>query len=263
MDTTEWSLMNMHETLYRMIFKRKSFHLFRNTADSRLSDQELEEIKAFWQSLAPLCPDIRTAMRIVPEGEVTNQRGQEYCLVFYSEKKGNYLQNIGYLGQLMDLYLVSRNIGTCWFGIGKAKQPSCEGLDYVIMIAFKKVEDPQKFRRDMFRARRRSIGEIWQGDPIDGVTDIARFAPSACNSQPWRVKRDGSILQVFRYRKPGRMGLMSAESAKYMNRIDMGIYLCILELCMKHQGIAYAMEICEDEGSDAEWTPAAVIRLLK
>ena len=33
-----------------------------------------------------------------------------------------YLQNIGYLGEQLDLYLVSKNIGTLWFGIGKVEE---------------------------------------------------------------------------------------------------------------------------------------------
>ncbi len=249
----------MNKTLYDMIFKRKSFHLFRNLGDSKLSDAELEEIQAFWQTLTPLCPDIRTAIQIVPAEETTNQRGQECCIAFYSEKKENYLQNIGYLGQFLDLYLVSRNIGTCWLGIGKAKQTSYLGLDYVIMISIAKADAPKKFRKDMFKAKRKAIEETWQGEPIEGVTDTARFAPSACNSQPWRVERVGNTLNIFRYRKPTRIGIMSPENAKYFNRIDMGIYLCILELCLKHQGIPYTMELHPDEGTDAGRTLAAVI----
>ena len=31
-----------------------------------------------------------------------------------------------------------------------------------------------------------------------GVAEIARFAPSACNSQPWYVKNEGGALTVFR-----------------------------------------------------------------
>ena len=42
--------------------------------------------------------------------------------LLYSEKKDNYLQNIGYIGEQLDLYLVSKNIGTLWFGIGKVKE---------------------------------------------------------------------------------------------------------------------------------------------
>ncbi len=254
---------SIQETLYEMIFKRKSFHLFRNTGAERLSDGELEDIQTFWRTLTPLCPDIKTAMRIVPEKAVTNQRGQEYCLAFYSERKGNYLQNIGYLGQLMDLYLVSRNIGTCWFGIGKAKEAAYQGLDYVVMIALRKVDDPKKFRKDMFKAKRKPLEEIWQGESIEGVSNIARFAPSACNSQPWRVERSGGILNIFRYRKPGKIGIMSPAHAKYFNRIDMGIYLCILELCLKHQNISSTITLHPDFGSDGERTLSAVVQITE
>ncbi len=251
----------MNEVLYQMVFKRKSFHLFRGIGNEKLSAGELSEIKAFWQSLTPLCPDIQVAMEIVPESQTTNCHGQEYCLAFYSEKKENYLQNIGYLGQLMDLYLVSRNIGTCWYGIGGAKKTTHEGLGYVIMLAFAKVDDPVKFRKDMWKAKRKETGEIWQGQPIDGVTDIARFSPSACNSQPWRVERNGDTLNIYRYRKPGRIGILSPTNAKHFNRIDMGIYLCILELCLKHQNIPYTLQLHPDNGTDAELTLAATVRL--
>ncbi len=250
----------MNETLYQMIFKRKSFHLFHNLGDRKLSPTELEDIRSFWQGLTPLCPDIKTAMRIVPEREVTNRHGQEYCIVFYSEKKGNYLQNIGYLGQLLELYLVSRNIGTCWYGIGKARETAFEGLEYVIMIAIAKAEDPAKYRRDLFKARRKPVEEIWLGAPIDGVSDIARFAPSACNSQPWRVERTGNTLQIYR-RKPAKIGLMTPANASYMNRIDMGIYLCVLELCLKHQNIGYKMQLHSDGGKKDDRALNATITL--
>ncbi len=251
----------MNEILYDMIFKRKSFHLFRGIGDGKISASELEEIKNFWRELSPICPDIRVAMRVVPEAEVTNRHGQEYCLAFYSEKKENYLQNIGYLGQMMDLYLVSRNIGTCWYGIGSAKETTFDGLDYVIMIAIGKVDDPEKFRKDIFHSKRKPIEGIWQGEIMEGVTDIARFAPSACNSQPWRVERRGNMLQIYRYLKSGKAGLMTPKIARYMNRIDMGIYLCILELCLKHEKIDHTLQLHPDNGAEAEKTLAAVVML--
>ncbi len=251
----------MNERLYNMIFRRKSFHLFRGIGDGKLSAAELEDIQAFWKSLTPLCPDIQVAMRILPEAEVTNRHGQEYCLAFYSEKKGNYLQNIGYLGQMMDLYLVSQSIGTCWYGIGKAKEATCEGLDYVIMIAFAKVDDGTKFRKDVFKAKRKALRDTWRGGQIEGVSDIARFAPSACNSQPWRVEREGNTMRIYRFLKSGKVGLMSPQAAGYMNRIDMGIYLCILELCLKHKGIAYTLRLHPDEVGEEEKTLAAVLCL--
>ena len=77
----------------------------------------------------PLNPGIKTAIRIIPEKETNCKRGGEYCILLYCEKKDGYLQNIGYLGEQLDLYLVSRNIGTLWFGIGKTKEEPFEDMD--------------------------------------------------------------------------------------------------------------------------------------
>ena len=148
--------MKCEELFYDMIFKRKSFHLFRNIGEGRISKEELQDIEETYKKLTPLFLEIRTAIRIVPAKETTCKRGQEYCVLLYSEKKENYLQNIGYLGEQLDLYLVSRGIGTLWFGIGKVEEPSCDGLDFVIMIAIAKVDDAKKFRKDIFKSKRKS-----------------------------------------------------------------------------------------------------------
>lgn len=57
----------------------------------------------------------------------------------YNEKKEHYLQNIGYIGEQLDLYLALKNIGTLWFGIGKTEESRLEGLDFIIMLAIAKV----------------------------------------------------------------------------------------------------------------------------
>ena len=158
---------------YEQIFKRKSFHLFRET--EIISNEELEDIKAFSEGVNPLVSGIKTAVRIVTEQETTCKRGAQYCILFYSEKKGEYLQNIGYMGEQIDLYLASRNIGALWFGIGKPEQMTADGLDFVIMIAIAKMPE-EKFRKDMFKAKRKSMEEIWSGE-TPAYANIVRFAP--------------------------------------------------------------------------------------
>ena len=111
---------NMNDNLYNMIFKRKSFHLFRNIGKEHITGEELKDIENKFYTLMPLVEDIKVKIKIVKDS-TTCRRGQEYCILFYSEKKDNYLQNIGYIGEQLDLYLVSKNIGTLWFGIGKVK----------------------------------------------------------------------------------------------------------------------------------------------
>ena len=220
----------MNKELYDMILKRKSFHLFRNVGNHNISIDEIEKIKQMYETFVPLYPDIKTTIKIVAANETTCKRGQQFCILLYSEKKDNYLQNIGYLGEQLDLYLVSQNIGTLWFGIGKTDEPSFEGLDFVIMIAMSKIDDEKKFRKDMFKSKRKTMDEIWQGELISGVSEIVRFAPSACNTQPWIVEHVDNKLYVYRYKKPGKRGIMPADKVVFYNQIDMGIFLCFLDL---------------------------------
>ena len=242
------------ENLYPWIFRRKSFHLFRNLQDFMISDVELREIIEFYHLLEPLISGIRTEIRILPSSQVDCRRGQEYCILFYSEKKDNYLANIGWLGQQLDLFLVSKGIGTLWFGIGKPDIPNYNGLEYVIMMAIRKVNDPTKFRKDMFKSKRKDLEEIWQGERLPGVSEIVRFAPSACNTQPWLVRRDGNKLSVYRYRQSGKRGIMPKDQVAYYNRIDMGIFLLFFELCLRHEALPYRRELFTDLGDDREET---------
>lgn len=254
--------MNINETLYEMIFKRKSFHLFRNVGDDTISPNCIENIYEMYKTFIPLCTEIKTAIRIVPAAQTTCRRGQEYCILLYSEKKENYLQNIGYLGEQLELYLVSQNIGTLWFGIGKTDEPSFEGLDFVIMIAISKVDNEKKFRKDMFKSKRKQIDEIWFGKQIKGVTEIIRFAPSACNTQPWIVENTDGKLDIYRYKKSGKRGIMPADKVSFYNQIDMGIFLCFLDLCLQHNRIKYEVVLYKDSGTDIEKTKTAAYTIF-
>lgn len=153
--------------LYPAIYKRKSFHLFRNIGDEKISVEERDEIEQAYKHFFPLCSDIKTAIRIVPVAETTCKRGEEYCILLYSEKKKHYLQNIGYIGEQLDLYLVQKNIGTLWFGIGKTEEPQYENLDFIIMIAIAKVTDETKFRKDMFKSKRKPVDKVSFYNQID------------------------------------------------------------------------------------------------
>ena len=244
-----------------MIFKRKSFHLFRNIGSESLMPRDIENILEMYKTFSPLWQDIKTAIRIVPADQTSCKRGAQYCILLYSEKKSGYLQNIGYLGEQLDLYLVSENIGTLWLGVGKTEEAQFEGLDFVIMIAIAKVDDEAKFRKDMFKSKRKPIQEIWSGRQIPGVTDIVRFAPSACNTQPWMVECTDSGLDIYRYKKRGKRGIMPADRVSFYNQIDTGIFLCFLDLCLRHNHIKYDAELYADYGLDEEKTKIAVYKL--
>ena len=249
----------MDKGLYEMIFKRKSFHLFRNIGNEKISNEELKDIENKFNDLKPLVLDIKTKIKIVKDTGC--HRGQEYCILFYSEKKDNYLQNIGYLGEQLDLYLVSKNIGTLWFGIGKPEEKKIDGLDYVIMIAISKVDTIDKFRKDMYKSKRKELSEIWEGNNYLDIANIVRFAPSACNTQPWKVLASDNELEVYRYRKAGKRGIMPKDKVIYYNQIDIGIFLCFLELCLENNNHSYKRELYVEENHDNEYNLAAVYKI--
>ena len=248
----------MDNNLYEMIYKRKSFHLFRNIGNKKISEEELKDIENKFNDLKPLIEDIKVKIKIVKDS-TTCKRGQEYCILLYSETKENYLQNIGYLGEQLDLYLVSKNIGTLWFGIGKAEEKELDGLDFVIMIAIAKVDSIEKFRKDMFKSKRKEIKEIWEGDSYLDIANIVRFAPSACNTQPWRVKASANELKIHRYR--GKRGIMPKNMVIYYNQIDIGIFLCFLDLCLEKNKIKYHRELYVEENHENENNLVAIYQL--
>ena len=250
----------MNNELYDMIFKRKSFHLFRNIGNESISEEELKDIESQITKLKPLVNDIKVKIKIVKEG-VTCRRGQEYCILFYSEKKENYLQNIGYLGEQLDLYLVSKNIGTLWFGIGKVDEKQVDGLDYVIMIAIAKVESADKFRKDMYKSKRKELQEIWRGDHYLDIANIVKYTPSACNTQPWLVEASLDELKIYRYRKEGKRGIMPKDRVIYYNQIDIGIFLCFLELCLEHNNLVYKKQIYTETNHEDEKNLVAVYKI--
>lgn len=250
----------MNKDLYKMIFKRKSFHLFRNIGNEHITDEEINDIEKEFSKLKPLIEDIKVKIKIVKDS-TTCKRGQEYCILFYSEKKDNYLQNIGYLGEQLDLYLVSKNIGTLWFGIGKVEEAKLDGLHFVIMIAIAKVDSKDKFRKDMFKSKRKDLIEIWNGNYYLNIANIVRFAPSACNTQPWKVESFEKELKVNRYRKEGKRGIMPKDKVIYYNQIDIGIFLCFLELCLENNNLNYNKILYVEENHENEKNLIATYRI--
>ncbi len=232
---------------YKQIFKRKSFHIFKNTEN--ITDTEIKRLEEFIKTVNPLCSEIKTEIFIVPESETTCKRGGQYCILFYSETKDEYLRNIGYIGEQIDLYLASQNIGALWFGIGKPQNMQINGLDFVIMISIAKMPE-SKFRKDMFKSKRKPVAEIWRGKTL-GVAEIVRFAPSACNTQPWIVENTVNELLIYRFKKPGKRGIMPADKVRYYNKIDIGIFLFILETCLEHENYTFERALFSDTADDS------------
>ncbi|MBQ7778463.1 MAG: nitroreductase [Oscillibacter sp.] len=235
------------DQFYEMIYKRKSVR--RYDGKRPLSAVELAEITAQLEKLQPLDSDIPVRFRIVKRGETGCLWG-EYCLLLYSEERENYLANAGYLLEQMDLWFASRDIGACWYGMGRADEKKLDGLSFVIMMAFGRCR-ADAFRKSMSEAKRKPLSAVYTGgaeSALERALQTAHYAPSACNSQPWSVVCEEGKLTVSQ--QSGFKNPLMKNLVGYMNKIDMGIFFCFLELALHHEGYDFRRTLLSDGAAE-------------
>lgn len=226
--------------LLNSVYKRRSM---RNYSSEKLTTEELNEIKNYLQQLKPLCEDIKVEYEIVPCKETNCKFNAEYCLIVYSEEKNLWLANVGYMLEQWDLYLASINVGVCWYGMGKVDEKTHNGLSYAIMLSFGKNSEGD-FRNDVSNIKRKDVEDFWKDISDSKLGEIVRLAPSAVNSQPWKVEQSGNELNI--YREKGNTPVLSGILFKHWNKVDIGIFLCFLEVALESEGYAFTKQLHPD-----------------
>ena len=185
-------------TLYEAVYTRKSIRNFRK---DKVETSILEGMIQFYHEMEPLFPGIETSIELIDTqgskkaksrlGGIINVAAP-YYLVIYTEDKERADMNAGYIMQQISLYLFSKGVGSCFQGMGhlKGEMPK-EGMRCVILMAI--------------------------GYP---KVEVARLAPSAFNSQPWRFVVYENRVHVFSKQTVAHRRLLG----KY-NEFDFGIML--------------------------------------
>lgn len=213
----------MDEILYSMIHKRRSFRKFR---EEKLSVEKCMEV------ISGYTGEIGT-FKVVEKGDTSCPIG-DVCLLYYGDKNDPMeLLYAGYKLEKLELYLQANSIGACWYGFGRTKERCYEGKDFLIMLTLGYL-DENKLRKSDDEFVRNSVESICDGDFDKRVLEDVRLAPSACNSQPWRISFENNKLNV--YRTKGNPSIMKGRFKEYFNTIDIGIFLSFLELSLKHHG---------------------------
>ena len=225
------------KNLFSYLDKRKSFRNF--DPNLSVSSEELDMISQYLDSIIGLNPTIKTAHKIVKASETSAKFG-EYCLLFYSESHSQQLLNAGYILEILDLYMASINIGACWYGLARTKEKTYQNLEYVIMLAFGKV-DLIEFRQSRSDYKRKLLTELWEGDFNQTIKELTILAPSACNSQPWRFKSSSSRIDI--YRKQSIKTIMPLGIRSHYNMIDMGIVIAFLIISLNQYQYHYKIEL--------------------
>jgi nitroreductase len=218
------------QQLYETIFKRKSIRKFNMNP---LKSNALSEILAFSQATHPLDKTIRYEFSLLSSGDVKNLlpiKAPHY-LCLYSEKKGQYLMNAGFVMQQVDLFLSAHHLGSCWLGIAKPSKhipQHKDGLEFVIMLG---IGSPAE-------TIHRASSKEFNRKPLSAITDMVhsntllepvRLAPSASNSQPWFLS--GRSEEIILSRE--KLNMIKAAVYGKLNQIDIGIALCHLWLALQ------------------------------
>ena len=208
--------MNKMNKMNEIIRKRKSVRKYDFTP---LDDATFEKITAKIAEVTPLYPDINFDIRVInkTKGLLNNVKAPHY-LAFGSEEKDGALENIGFIGQQMDLFFSGSGIGACWLGGAKPEEESSHFLPFVICMAFGRPAEP--LHRDISEFRRKPLTEISEGN--DKRLEAARLAPSATNSQNWYFVATDEKIHCYRKLSNKIIGAIYNK----LHCIDIGIALC-------------------------------------
>lgn len=210
--------MNLEET----IFKRQSI---RNYKEDSLTNDEISELRKFIENVKVLNEDILWSYDIITKDDIKtilNWKAPHYLLIF-SEEKENYLENVGFIFQQVDLFLQSKGIGSCWIGMASPKSYKNRDSNqkFIITISFGKTE--KNIGRELSEFKRNKLSQI--SDMEDEKLIPAQLAPSATNSQPWYFTHNGDGSYNI-YRK--KFNILKRRFTEKWNRIDIGIALAHL-----------------------------------
>ena len=209
-------------TLEDTIYKRQSIRSYDKTP---LDNQTLDEIRDFIDNAKELNPNIKWSYEILPEENMSTKMrwNAPHHIAIFSERKENYYQNIGFIFQQVDLFLQSKEIGSCWLGMASPKnyKNDDESQKHIIGMAFGKSGENIYRQRNQFK--RKPLDEI--SDKVDERLIPAQLAPSAINRQPWYfTHNDDESYDLYRI----NLGTIRNKLLGRWSRIDTGIALAHL-----------------------------------
>ena len=196
-------------SLEEQIYVRKSC---RKYADDEI---DMDMIHDFMKSVRPLSDDFEYHYEIFEKDEVNirTRWSAPYYLALFCGKKEIFKVNVGFVFQQLSLFLQSRQIGSCWVGLGSLKQKDPE---FVILMAFGRSDN---MTRDISKFKRKGLEKI--SDYADERLKPAQLAPSAINMQPWYFRHSDDGLDVYIVKQ----NILKRQLVKKWNPIDVGIAL--------------------------------------
>lgn len=225
--------------LYEGINLRKSVRKYRM---EKLEPALLEHILNFTSHLEMLDENQQVQFEIIE-----NLKGKygkaPYYLVMSAQPREGFLVNGGFLMEQVMLYMLTKDLGTCFNPFHNMEVHWTNGFEPVIMIAFGKSRE--ELYRDASKARRLPLKDLCvfkeaAGDEVKKILGAGRLAPSSMNSQPWRFVVYGNHIHLF-CKKSG----LPIPALRKLHRIDVGIALANMYLAAEE--LWYTADIIKSE----------------
>lgn len=230
----------------------KSRYSVRNYEDKPLSDEIIKALEDYISKVDnPFKINIR--IKLIKKDSFKNEsklgtygviKGASYYLVAACEDKDFALEALGYTLEKVILYCTSLGLGTVWLGgtfsrgdFSKAiNLKENEILPIVSPVGYEggkksllaTIIGSHKNKRenysDLFFNENFDTPLTLEGANEYGeALEMVRLAPSASNKQPWRIVKNDDEIHIY---TNGKIN---------MNKIDIGIALCHLDLYLKEK----------------------------
>lgn len=200
-------------------------------------------------------PSLEDPVRLGTYGFVRNARS----FIAGAIKSGpKQWEDYGYQLEEIILKMTDLGLGTCWLGgtfkrgefgkaIGVLEE---EVIPAITPVGYRAASRSIRDRVIRWGAKSHSR-QPWETFNFEGdfetpltvegageysnVLEMIRIAPSASNRQPWRIVRQSGDLHLYLQRTPNYSGFNRSSD---LQRVDMGIAMCHLELTARESGLA-------------------------
>ncbi|MDR3293834.1 MAG: hypothetical protein LBT20_07030 [Clostridiales bacterium] len=241
-----------YSSLKKAIFERQSVREYTDAPVPAL-DGDVDFVKAF--GLTEIFPAPYKIV-LLKDGEAVKNKRSKYCIGFYASDDYGSLENVGFVGELLSLYLHTIGVGTCWWGMKKPDRTyrTEDGLSFCISMSAgiptgSLTRTPDGFKRN-------AVTEI--ANESDGLIEAVRVAPSAMNNQPWKIEKKGNAYHFY-IKKP--KNLLERFFLAEMRKIDTGIAMAHLYVAALADG--YTVTVKADGQNTADATYVATLKIEK
>ncbi|WP_035289512.1 nitroreductase family protein [Clostridium sp. KNHs214] len=230
---------------------RRSVRTYKGQAISRA---HMDAVKWFVNELTPL-NDIPFDIIFFENGEVISKTFKgianmyskviaPHYIAITSKEEPGYLENVGFVGEQLILKLTALGIGSCWLGrsidrnVFNKIAPIKTNQSYIILISFGYAEEDLS---PISKRNRLTIKQFVEGEinkDFIPILNALRIAPSAVNSQPWRIVVEENTLHVYMKTK----NFISEKILSKLNLIDMGIGLCHMFKAAEELGLSACLK---------------------